>query len=89
MLLSWFSSFSVDMVLRGMRGGDEWQEYVKVQGDLSFPRLPLIDGLRGAVHEPSESGLREFHLRPPRFQVFFGHDRNPFTVHRTLCRIAE
>jgi hypothetical protein len=73
-LLSWFPSFPVDVVLRGMRVSDEWEEYVKVERDVSLPRLPLVDGLRGAMHEASESRLRQLHPLSPGFQVFLGHD---------------
>lgn len=57
MLLSWFPSFPVDVVLRGMRVGDEREEHVEVQRDVSLPGFPLVDSVGGAVHKPSEAGL--------------------------------
>jgi hypothetical protein len=56
-LLSWFPSLPVDVVLRGMRVSDEGQEDIEVERDLSLASLPLVDGLSGATHEPRESGL--------------------------------
>ena len=57
MVLSLRPSCAVDLELRGMRVGDEREEHVEVQRDVSLPGFPLVDSVGGAVHEPSEPSL--------------------------------